>query len=320
MTRARMARGPGHMRSNRNDSHLKAEALEAFVADIFVSAGCSTDEGGRIGRYLVSANLVGPRQPRRGARAALCHAEEERHRRGRRHGRRRGRHAGDRGGRRQVRLRPDGDAAGGPHRHRQMQEERPLRRDPAQRGPCRPGRRLGGDGGGRRAWCRSISSMPRAACWWRRSAASTAASRPRPTASASRGRAQDPLVLDFATSIVAEGKVLVASQGGKKVPDGALIGPDGSRAPIRICSTATTRRPARAITRRAPARSAPSAITRARASPSCARCWAARSRATARPIPSAASSPTACCRSTSIRRCSIRRASSPRTSRDMWPS
>jgi uncharacterized oxidoreductase len=38
---------------------------------------------------------------------------------------------------------------------------------------------------------------------------------------------QDPLVLDFATSIVAEGKVLVASQGGKKVPEGALIGPDG---------------------------------------------------------------------------------------------
>src|ERR1700751_1224192 len=38
---------------------------------------------------------------------------------------------------------------------------------------------------------------------------------------------QDPLVLDFATSIVAEGKVLVGSQGGKKVPEGALIGPDG---------------------------------------------------------------------------------------------
>ena len=38
---------------------------------------------------------------------------------------------------------------------------------------------------------------------------------------------QDPLVLDFATSIVAEGKVLVASQGGKKVPEGALIGADG---------------------------------------------------------------------------------------------
>ena len=38
---------------------------------------------------------------------------------------------------------------------------------------------------------------------------------------------QGPVVLDFATSIVAEGKVMVASQGGKKLPDGALIGPDG---------------------------------------------------------------------------------------------
>ena len=38
---------------------------------------------------------------------------------------------------------------------------------------------------------------------------------------------QGPIVLDFATSVVAEGKVLVASQGGKKLPDSALIGPDG---------------------------------------------------------------------------------------------
>lgn len=37
-----------------------------------------------------------------------------------------------------------------------------------------------------------------------------------------------PVVLDFATSLVAEGKVLVASNGGKKVPDDAMIGPDGS--------------------------------------------------------------------------------------------
>jgi uncharacterized oxidoreductase len=36
-----------------------------------------------------------------------------------------------------------------------------------------------------------------------------------------------PLVLDFATSLVAEGKVLVASNGGKPVPDNALIEPDG---------------------------------------------------------------------------------------------
>jgi hydroxycarboxylate dehydrogenase B len=39
---------------------------------------------------------------------------------------------------------------------------------------------------------------------------------------------QDPIVLDFATSIVAEGKVLVASRGGKTLPDGALIDSDGT--------------------------------------------------------------------------------------------
>jgi uncharacterized oxidoreductase len=37
-----------------------------------------------------------------------------------------------------------------------------------------------------------------------------------------------PLLLDFATSIVAEGKVLVASNGGKPIPADALIAPDGA--------------------------------------------------------------------------------------------
>src|SRR3954467_2072141 len=36
-----------------------------------------------------------------------------------------------------------------------------------------------------------------------------------------------PVILDFATSIVAEGKVLVASQGGKAIPRDALISADG---------------------------------------------------------------------------------------------
>lgn len=39
---------------------------------------------------------------------------------------------------------------------------------------------------------------------------------------------QGPVVLDFATSIVAEGKVMVASRGGKKLPKGALVDQDGS--------------------------------------------------------------------------------------------
>src|SRR6201988_5143347 len=39
---------------------------------------------------------------------------------------------------------------------------------------------------------------------------------------------QRPVVLDFATSMVAEGKVLVASRGGKKLPKGALIDLDAT--------------------------------------------------------------------------------------------
>jgi len=38
---------------------------------------------------------------------------------------------------------------------------------------------------------------------------------------------QPPMIIDFATSLVAEGKVLVASNGGKPLPAGALIEPDG---------------------------------------------------------------------------------------------
>lgn len=41
-------------------------------------------------------------------------------------------------------------------------------------------------------------------------------------------KGEGPVVLDFATSIVAEGKVLVASRGGKKLPKGALIDIDGT--------------------------------------------------------------------------------------------
>jgi len=41
-------------------------------------------------------------------------------------------------------------------------------------------------------------------------------------------KGQEPIVLDFATSVVAEGKVLVASRGGKKLPKGALVDADGT--------------------------------------------------------------------------------------------
>ncbi len=39
---------------------------------------------------------------------------------------------------------------------------------------------------------------------------------------------EDPFILDFATSVVAEGKVLVAHQGGKPLPAGALVSDQGA--------------------------------------------------------------------------------------------
>ena len=104
---------------------------------------------------------------------------------------------------------------------------------------------------------------------------------------------QDPIVLDFATSIVAEGKVLVASRGGKKLPKGALVDHDGtlSEDPAVLYGPHTPT--GRATTPRGRARSARSASTRARGLPSSASCSAARSPAPAPPR-AAGSSPTAC--------------------------
>ena len=41
-------------------------------------------------------------------------------------------------------------------------------------------------------------------------------------------REAPPVILDFATSLVAEGKALVALRGGKPLPPGALVDADGS--------------------------------------------------------------------------------------------
>jgi uncharacterized oxidoreductase len=104
-------------------------------------------------------------------------------------------------------------------RHRQVQGDGPVHGRAEECRPHRPRRRLG-EMAAEAGLVSVHSSTPRAACWWRRSAArarlSTApfcAGIPRP--------GEAPVVLDFATSVVAEGKVLVASQGGKKLPDNA---------------------------------------------------------------------------------------------------
>src|SRR4051794_24809623 len=127
----------------------------------------------------------------------------------------------------QVRIRTDCNAAGGQDRNPEVQKRGACRRGVAQRRPHRPRRRLGRDGGGRRAGLgafRQRCGFAAGGAVWRRSEAVSTA----PYCVGIPRRGQDPIVLDFATSIVAEGKVLVASRGGKKLPKGALIDLDGS--------------------------------------------------------------------------------------------
>ena len=38
---------------------IAADTLQDFISDIFVAAGCSKEESGRIGKYLVGSNLAG---------------------------------------------------------------------------------------------------------------------------------------------------------------------------------------------------------------------------------------------------------------------
>ena len=205
---------------------IKAKALEAFVADIFAAAGCSTEEGGRIGRYLVSANLSGHdshgvvRVPRyasqKKAGTVLPDIEVE-----------------------LVVETPVIAVVDGKYGFGQTVTPQAVRIgiDKAKKnGLSAVTLRNAGHVGRVGDWAEmaaaeglvsvhfvnasgSVLVAPYGGVDRRFSTAPYCVGIPRP--------GDDPLVLDFATSIVAEGKVLVASQSGKKVPDGALIGPDG---------------------------------------------------------------------------------------------
>ena len=205
---------------------IKAKALEAFVADIFAAAGCSKEEGGRIGRYLVSANLSGHdshgvvRVPRyasqKKAGTVLPDIEVE-----------------------VVVETPVIAVVDGKYGFGQTVTPQAVRIgiDKAKKnGLSAVTLRNAGHVGRVGDWAEmaaaeglvsvhfvnasgSVLVAPYGGVDRRFSTAPYCVGIPRP--------GDDPLVLDFATSIVAEGKVLVASQGGKKVPDGALIGPDG---------------------------------------------------------------------------------------------
>ena len=205
---------------------IKAKALEAFVADIFASAGCSGEEGGRIGRYLVSANLSGHdshgvvRVPRYAAQkkngTVLPDVTVE-----------------------VVVDTPVIAVVDGKYGFGQTVTPQAVRigiEKCLKNGLSAVTLRNAGHVGRVGDWAEmaaeaglvsihfvnaagSVLVAPFGGVERRFSTAPYCVGIPRPCL--------EPLVLDFATSIVAEGKVLVASQGGKKVPDGALIGPDG---------------------------------------------------------------------------------------------
>ena len=205
---------------------IKANALEAFVADIFSVAGCSKEEGGRIGRYLVSANLSGHdshgvvRVPRYAVQVKSGTVVPD------------------------VTVdvlvdTPVIAVVDGKYGFGQTVTPQAVRIgiDKCKgNGLAAVTLRNAGHVGRVGDWAEmaaetglvsvhfvnasgSVLVAPYGGVERRFSTAPYCVGVPRP--------GQDPLVLDFATSVVAEGKVLVASQGGKKIPEAALVGPDG---------------------------------------------------------------------------------------------
>ncbi|MBV9785831.1 MAG: malate/lactate/ureidoglycolate dehydrogenase [Acidisphaera sp.] len=205
---------------------IAADTLRGFVADIFTAAGCARDEAERIGRYLLSANLAGhdshgvirvPRyvqmlqdgRVRAGQRLTIV-TETPTH------------------------ALVDGNQGFG-------QTVAPLAVDlgiakAKQAGIAVIALRNAGHVGRVGDWGEQAAEAGLVSIHFVNVAGSVLVA---PYGAAERRFSTNPicicipveggppLLLDFATSMVAEGKVLVASNGGKKVPDGALIGPDG---------------------------------------------------------------------------------------------
>lgn len=205
---------------------IKAEALESFVADIFTKAGCSPEEGARIGKYLVSANLTGhdSHGVQRVPRYLQWKAD------------------GDFIADRTVKViseTPVLAVLDGQYGFGQSTAPQAVAigiRKCKEMGLAAVALRNTGHIGRVGDWAEmaaaeglvsihfvnavtSLLVAPFGGTERRFSTAPYCVGVPRP--------GKSPLVLDFATAIVAEGKVLNASFGGKKIPDNALIGPDG---------------------------------------------------------------------------------------------
>jgi uncharacterized oxidoreductase len=205
---------------------IEAEVLQDFVSDIFVGAGCSAAEGGRVAKYLVSANLVGHDSH------GVCRVP------------------------RYVMSKLDGNIVAdqkvellvdtpvlavvdGKTGYGQTVVPQAIEIGIAkcrQMGVAAIALRNAGHIGRVGDWAElaaeaglvsihfvnasgSILVAPYGGVERRLSTAPYCVGIPRP--------GERPIILDFATSVVAEGKVLVASQGGKPLPADALISPAG---------------------------------------------------------------------------------------------
>lgn len=207
--------------------HIKAQALEDFVRDIFLAAGCSRQESARIGKSLVGANLAGhdshgvARVPRYVAwkQDGVFFAD------------------------RVVKPVVDTPALAildGQYGFGQTTAPQAVKIGIEK---CRAmglsaiGLRKSGHVGRVGEWAEmaaeaglvsihfvnvagSVLVAPYGGVDRRFSTAPFCVGIPRP--------GDLPLILDFATSLVAEGKVFVASQGGKELPHDALIQQDGT--------------------------------------------------------------------------------------------
>lgn len=206
---------------------VKADKLSAFVRDIFIAAGCSPAEGERIGRYLVIANLTGhdshgvQRVPR------YVQWKDEGH---------------------FVADQTVGIVSESPvlavvdGRHGFGQTVAPqaveigIRKCKAM-GLSAIALRNAGHIGRVGDWAEMAAAEGLVSVHFVNAAGSSLVApyggvdRRFSTAPYCVGvplPGRDPVVLDFATSVVAEGKVLNASFGGKKIPADALVAPNGT--------------------------------------------------------------------------------------------
>jgi hydroxycarboxylate dehydrogenase B len=206
---------------------VKAQALAALVRDIFAKAGCSEAEAERIGKYLVSANLTG--HDSHGVARVPRYIQWKKD----------GVVVADRSAK-IVTETPVLAVVDGLHGFGQTVAPQAIRvgiEKCKKNGLSMVALRNAGHIGRVGDWAEmaaeaglvsvhfvnasgSVLVAPFGGTERRLSTAPFVVGVPRPN--------QPPIVLDFATSIVAEGKVLVASQGGKKLPESALIDVDGA--------------------------------------------------------------------------------------------